>query len=109
MQEGVHQWLSTRHLLRRLPSQGGSWGQLLCAIGTDGNDDIFPIAFAVAEVETRDSWEWFITIFLEDLCGPADRLGWVIMSDRQKVFMSQIKLINFVSLLNMLLSVLNLG
>jgi hypothetical protein len=31
-------------------------GQLLCAIGKDGNDDIFPIAFAVAEAETRESW-----------------------------------------------------
>jgi hypothetical protein len=30
-------------------------GQLLCAIGTDGNDDIFSIAFAVAKAETRDS------------------------------------------------------
>jgi hypothetical protein len=62
---------------------------LLCAIGTDGNDDIFLIAFVVAEVKTRDSWEWFITIFLEDLCRPAGGLGWVIMSDRQKVFMSR--------------------
>jgi hypothetical protein len=78
--------------------KGEHGGQLLCAIGTDGNDDIFPIAFAVAEAETRDSWEWFITIFLEDLCGPVGGLGWVIMSDRQKVFMSQIKLINFVLL-----------
>jgi hypothetical protein len=67
--------------------RGTMGGQLLCAIGTDGNDDIFPIAFAMAEAETRDSWQWFITILLKDLCGPAGGLGCVIMLDRQKVFM----------------------
>ena len=30
-------------------------GQLLCAIGLDGNDDMFPIVYVVAEVETRES------------------------------------------------------
>ena len=57
-------------------------GQLLCAIGKDGNDDIFSIAFAMAEVETRESWQWFITILLEDLGGAAGGLGWAIMLDR---------------------------
>jgi hypothetical protein len=55
--------------------KGEHGGQLLCAIGTNGNDDIFSIAFAVAEAETRDSWQWFITILLEDLCGPTGGLG----------------------------------
>ncbi|XP_059454997.1 uncharacterized protein LOC132185210 [Corylus avellana] len=59
-------------------------GQLLCAIGKDGNDHMFPIAFAVAEAETKESWQWFITILLEDLCGSEGGLGWTIMSDRQK-------------------------
>ncbi|XP_059461803.1 uncharacterized protein LOC132190770 [Corylus avellana] len=59
-------------------------GQLLCAIGKDGNDDMFPIAIDVAEAEATDSWKWFITILLEDLCGPEGGLGWTIMSDRQK-------------------------
>jgi hypothetical protein len=26
--------------------------------GKYGNDDMFPIAYAVAEAETRASWEW---------------------------------------------------
>ena len=30
-------------------------GQLLCAIGLDGNDDMFPIAYAVAKAEKRKS------------------------------------------------------
>ena len=66
--------------------KGDYGGQLSCAIGTDGNDGMFRIAYAVAEAKTRDLWEWFITILLEDLCGPAGELGWVIMLDRQKVF-----------------------
>jgi hypothetical protein len=33
--------------------KGDYGGQLLCAIGTDDNDDMFPIV--VAEGETRDS------------------------------------------------------
>jgi hypothetical protein len=45
-----------------------------------------PIVFVVVEAETRESWQWFMTILLEDLSGVADRLGWAIMSDRQKVF-----------------------
>ncbi|XP_059461967.1 uncharacterized protein LOC132190960 [Corylus avellana] len=64
--------------------KGDYGGQLLCAIGKDGNDDMFPIAIAVAEAETRDSWQWFIAILFEDLCGPDGGLGWTIMSDRQK-------------------------
>lgn len=31
--------------------------QLLCAIGKNGNDDMFPIANAVPEAETKASWE----------------------------------------------------
>ena len=55
---------------------------MLCAIGMDDNDDMFLIVYAVVEGETRNSWQWFISILLEDLCGPASGLGWVIMSDR---------------------------
>ena len=60
-------------------------GQLLCAIGLDGNDDMFPIVYDVAEAETRESWQWFIQLLLADLCEAEGGLGWTIMSDRQKV------------------------
>ena len=59
--------------------------QLLCAIGVDGNDDTFPIAYDVAKAETRESWQWFIQLLFEDLCGAKGGLGWTIMTDRQKV------------------------
>ncbi|KAL0414467.1 UNVERIFIED_CONTAM: hypothetical protein Sradi_1648400 [Sesamum radiatum] len=38
------------------------WGQLLVAVGRDGNDNMFPIAMAVVQVENRDSWGWFVAI-----------------------------------------------
>ena len=59
---------------------------MLYAIGKDDNDDMFPIAFAVAEADTKESWQWFITILLEDSDGAADKLGWAIILDRQKIF-----------------------
>jgi hypothetical protein len=65
--------------------KGEYGGQLLCATGVDGNDDMFPIAYAVAEAKTRESWQWFIQLLLEDLCGVEGRLGWTIMTDRHKV------------------------
>jgi hypothetical protein len=36
----------------------GEYGwQLLCAIGLDENDNKFPIAYAMAEAEIRESWQ----------------------------------------------------
>ena len=34
-------------------------GQILTAIGVDGNNQIVPIAFAFVEGENYDSWLWF--------------------------------------------------
>jgi hypothetical protein len=45
--------------------KGEYGGQLLCAIGIDGNDDMFPIAYVVAEAECRESWQWFIQLFIQ--------------------------------------------
>ncbi|KAL0362188.1 UNVERIFIED_CONTAM: hypothetical protein Scaly_1174000 [Sesamum calycinum] len=33
-------------------------GQLLVAVGRDGNDNMFPIAMAVVQVENRETWSW---------------------------------------------------
>jgi hypothetical protein len=65
--------------------KGEYGGQLPRAIGVDGNDDMFPIAYAVAEAECRESWQWFIQLLLTDLCGAESGLSWTIMTDRQKV------------------------
>lgn len=35
-------------------------GVLLAAIAVDGDDAIFPVAFAVVDAETEDNWHWFL-------------------------------------------------
>ncbi|XP_031124308.1 uncharacterized protein LOC116027018 [Ipomoea triloba] len=42
-------------------------GQLLIAVGIDGNDSIFPLVYAIVEGETKDSWSWFFTLLKKDL------------------------------------------
>lgn len=42
-------------------------GQLLTAVGLDGNDSIFPLAYAIVEGETKNSWSWFLALLRTDL------------------------------------------
>jgi hypothetical protein len=35
-------------------------GQLLCVVGIDPNDCIFPIAIVVVEMEDTSNWSWFL-------------------------------------------------
>ncbi|KAL3502288.1 hypothetical protein ACH5RR_036737 [Cinchona calisaya] len=58
-------------------------GILLTAIGIDPNDCIYPIAYAVVEIENKNSWRWFIEHLKYDL-GIYDQQSWTFISDRQK-------------------------
>ncbi|XP_057423086.1 uncharacterized protein LOC130717015 [Lotus japonicus] len=58
-------------------------GQLLSAVGKDGNNQMFPICFAVVEAETKDSWHWFLDLLLKDL-NDVQRNNWSFISDQQK-------------------------
>ncbi|XP_020970118.1 uncharacterized protein LOC110268357 [Arachis ipaensis] len=62
-------------------------GQLLTAVGRDPNDQILPIAYAVVEVETKDSWVWFLR-HLSDNLGPYNLAKCTFMSDQQKGLLS---------------------
>ncbi|CAL2257716.1 unnamed protein product [Prunus armeniaca] len=42
-------------------------GQLLSIVGIDANNGMFPIAFAVVETESKDTWTWFLEIFFNDV------------------------------------------
>ncbi|XP_073015717.1 uncharacterized protein [Primulina eburnea] len=55
-------------------------GQLLVAIGRDGNENVFPISMAVMQVENFDNWRWFISELLEGI--GFER--WTFISDGQK-------------------------
>ena len=59
-------------------------GQMLCAVAKDGNDNMFPLAYAVVDIECKDSWVWFLGLLFEDF-GHPNETRWVFMSDKQKV------------------------
>ncbi|XP_058765308.1 uncharacterized protein LOC131638780 [Vicia villosa] len=63
--------------------KGEFGGQLMAAVGKDGNNQIYPIAYAVVEAETRDSWKWFLDLLLEDLNNIMPR-SYGFISDQQK-------------------------
>ncbi|XP_050233526.1 uncharacterized protein LOC126682013 [Mercurialis annua] len=58
-------------------------GQLLCAVGRDGNNQIFPLAWAVVSVENKFNWGWFLKCLKYDL-PLGDGKGYTIISDMQK-------------------------
>ncbi|XP_021767501.1 uncharacterized protein LOC110731889 [Chenopodium quinoa] len=63
--------------------KGSFGGQLLVAVGRDGNNQMFPIAWAVVEVEKTDTWTWFLSLLADDL-GTQQGAGYTFMLDQQK-------------------------
>ncbi|XP_062118566.1 uncharacterized protein LOC133832208 [Humulus lupulus] len=58
-------------------------GQLLIAVGVDGNNQMFPVAFAMVEIENKDSWSWFVNLLRIDL--KIDNSNhWTFITDKQK-------------------------
>jgi hypothetical protein len=68
--------------------KGACQGELLCAIARDANNQMYPLAWAVVEQETSDTWEWFLGLLIKDLDINDSGAGWVFISDKQKVFNS---------------------
>lgn len=64
--------------------KGEHGGQLMAAVGKDGNNQMMPIAYVVVESETRDSWKWFFELLLEDLNQILPN-QYAFISDQQKV------------------------
>lgn len=63
--------------------KGPFGGQLMHAVGRDGNNQQYPLAMAVVESELKDSWIWFLELLTDVIGTPADK-EWVFISDRQK-------------------------
>ena len=59
-------------------------GVLLAAVGRDANDQMFPIAWAVAEGENNDSWVWFLML-LKNSMGDDEGEYWTFISDQHLV------------------------
>ncbi|KAL3515809.1 hypothetical protein ACH5RR_022711 [Cinchona calisaya] len=79
--EDVEIWATIWDHLPHLEGLFG--GQLLNAIGRDGNDNMYPIAIVVVKAEIYYSWRWFLNELKTDI-GIDDGVGWTFISDRQK-------------------------
>nr|GEV44356.1 hypothetical protein [Tanacetum cinerariifolium] len=59
-------------------------GKVLTAVSVDGNNGIYPLAYAIVEAETTNSWTWFLECLGSDL-----ELGmmsnFTFVTDRQKL------------------------
>ena len=64
--------------------KGPCQGQLLVAVSKDGNNQMYPLAWAVVELENTRSWIWFIETVKNDL-ELENGAGLAICSDMQKV------------------------
>ena len=61
-------------------------GILLSCISKDGNNQIYPVAWAVVDKETKDTWSWFLRCISHDLEFEENEGGGLtVMSDMQKV------------------------
>ncbi|XP_019168859.1 PREDICTED: uncharacterized protein LOC109164765 [Ipomoea nil] len=58
-------------------------GEILSAVGRDANNQMYPIAWGIVEIENTDSWGWFLGQLKSNL-GITDTSPWTIISDQQK-------------------------
>ncbi|XP_058215796.1 uncharacterized protein LOC131326905 [Rhododendron vialii] len=58
-------------------------GQLLTVVGIDANDQTFPMAYAVVEIENTKTWTWFLNHLILDL-QIENEPTWTIILDKQK-------------------------
>ncbi|KAL4272493.1 hypothetical protein GQ457_13G012320 [Hibiscus cannabinus] len=71
--------------------KGSFQGEILSAVGRDNNDQIFPIAWAVVEVENRDTWAWFLNNIRMDLeLENGEKV--TLISDMQKGLLEEVPL-----------------
>ncbi|GJX69883.1 multidrug resistance-associated protein 5 [Tanacetum coccineum] len=65
-------------------------GEILTAIGKDGNNHTYPVAWAVVNVENKDIWTWFLELLEQDL-GSSRGNGPTLMSNQHKGLMEAVK------------------
>ena len=61
--------------------KGQYGGQLLAAVGQDGNNSFYPIAIAVVHIECKDTWSWFLEKLLKDIGVGLNRCLWSFIID----------------------------
>ncbi|WVZ77343.1 LOW QUALITY PROTEIN: hypothetical protein U9M48_025221, partial [Paspalum notatum var. saurae] len=65
-------------------------GELLCAIGRDSNNQMYPVAWAVVDKENNDNWSWFCDLLSRDIKFEGGK-DWVIISDQQKGILNAVE------------------
>ncbi|GJR54927.1 multidrug resistance-associated protein 5, partial [Tanacetum coccineum] len=65
-------------------------GEILTTIGRDKNNHIYPVAWAVVNVENEDNWTWFLELLESDL-GYSRGNGLTLMSDQHKGLIEAVK------------------
>ncbi|WVZ16927.1 hypothetical protein V8G54_009909 [Vigna mungo] len=63
--------------------KGKYGGELLTAIARDANDQMLPLAYAIVQVENKETWKWFLELLVQDIGGEASL---TFISDQQKTF-----------------------
>ncbi|KAK4387205.1 hypothetical protein Sango_2591100 [Sesamum angolense] len=79
--EASAEWIASKieSVLRENPGM-----KARAAIGLDGNNGLFPVAFAVVESECKESWTFFFENLSMMVGGFSVDKPWTFMSDRQK-------------------------
>ena len=54
-------------------------GQLITVVARDPNEEYFPLAYAIVEAETKDSWTWFINLLHADI---GQNTRWTFISNQ---------------------------
>ncbi|KAL4592185.1 hypothetical protein LXL04_005172 [Taraxacum kok-saghyz] len=70
--------------------KGQCKGELLTTIGRDANNQIYPIAWAVVEVENKMNWKWFLQLVDRDLQLHGGS-GLCVISDQHKGLLEAVK------------------
>nr|KAJ0206862.1 hypothetical protein LSAT_V11C500246930 [Lactuca sativa] len=66
-------------------------GKILAAVGRDSNNHMFPIAWAVVTVESKETWKWFLDLLMDDI-ERGNGNGLTLLSDGHKAeFIESIK------------------
>ncbi|CAI9290557.1 unnamed protein product [Lactuca saligna] len=65
-------------------------GELLCDVGRDANNGIYPIAWVVVCVENKENWRWFLDLLIDDL-GLNLGCGYNVISDQHKGLIEDVK------------------
>ncbi|KAL2526695.1 putative transposase [Abeliophyllum distichum] len=64
---------------------GDFGGHILAAVGIDGENAMYPIAYEIVDVDNKSIWNWFLELLVDDI-GVGDSQWWTFISDKQKGF-----------------------